>query len=233
MSHNSNYAYKYRIKVSGLGVKTTYKRTLLEILDYITEYNDGIIFIDIASKSFQRYAAKFAQTQCDRNFSLVFLTDNYVVDIECDNIFTFKSDYNNIQHTLEEIKLKRFSRKNIISKVSKQDFENCLNLITTELGFPISKTGTGYIKDCVNILLNSRDKKYNIIKDVYSVVARRYNKSVENIEKSIRSALATAIEQNIDLYTNLFGTQKVTNRMVINYISNKIKDTLRTDYSQN
>jgi len=55
VSHNSNYAYKFRTKANSLGLKLGYKRTLQELIEYLMFEKEGIVFVDIKSRTYHKY----------------------------------------------------------------------------------------------------------------------------------------------------------------------------------
>lgn len=222
-SNNSNYAYNLRTKVNGLGINVHYKNTLTGLMDFILDNHQGIIFIDSGCKKYLTYIKKYSLVQDSRNFSFVFLTDNYDINIECDNIFTFKSSYDEVQETLNLISELMMSRKNTLYINADSHIDKCLSFLLSEFNLSKKLSGTLYINDCVKSLLTCRDKKYNILKDIYELVARRYKKNITNIEKSIRLALVSAKKTNPEPFRKVFDNLDVTNSKFINYLVEKIK----------
>jgi hypothetical protein len=81
-------------------------------------------------------------------------------------------------------------------------------------------SGYGYFVECVKIFLNTSEKL--LLKDVYEMVAFKFHKSVENIEKSIRSAIKQSVQNYPELYKCGCRTEKITTFYLINYMINNI-----------
>ena len=62
-----------------------------------------------------------------------------------------------------------------------------------------------------------------LLKDVYTMVATKFNKSVDNIEKSIRSAIRQSIDNYPELYKCVCRTDKITSLYLIKFMVNNIK----------
>lgn len=222
-SHNSSYAYKFRTKVGALGVVTEYKRTLTELINYMLDNENGIVFIDSRSINLISCLKKFSLIQKYKNFSIVFLSDNYNNMIDCDNIFTFSSTFDRIAETIERIKSIMMSRSNRIDNIKDKDVDSCIRLIIDNFHITSSLTGYNYIVECAKVFLLSRDKKYSIIKEAYKAVANRFGKTVSNIEKSIRTAISSGISKGRDVFFEVFNHDKVSNATFMNFVVNKVK----------
>lgn len=222
-SHNSSYAYQFRTKVGALGIVTEYKRTLTELINYMLDNENGIVFIDSGSINLITCLKKFSLIQKYKNFSIVFLTDNHNSMVDCDNIFTFTSSFDSIAETIERIKSIMMSRSNRIDNIKDKDVDSCIRLIIDNFHIASSLTGYSYIIECVKVFVLSRDKKYNIIKDAYKVVANRFGKSICNVEKSIRTAISSGISKVRDVFIETFNQDKVSNVNFINFVVNKLK----------
>ena len=222
-SKNTNYAYKVRTKTLGLGINTQYIRKIDELLDYVLKHDEGIIFIDINNERFQKYAKEFALLQRNKNLSIVYLTDNIEVKVDCDSIYTFQSSYDELQNVIPSILNIRHSRHNNLDSFCNVDIDKYLSLIIKEFQLPEKLTGYNYIYDCVKVFLQSREKKYNIIKEAYTIVANRYKKNVSNIEKSIRTVISKAVQKSPEPFRRAFKNDKVSNLNFIVYLVEKVK----------
>ena len=212
-----------RILHINLELNAEYKNTLTGLLDYLLENSSGIIFLDSGCDKYQKYLKRFTEVQFNRNFSVVYLTDNHNLSVSCDNIFTYSTNFENIGGVLDEIVNIQKSRTNNLSNVSQLEVDKFLDLLMREFNIPTHLTGCEYIKECVKVFLVSRNKKYNILSEAYSIVAEKYNKKISNIEKSIRLAISNAITINKNPFVDEFKNIKLSNAVFINYLVNKIK----------
>jgi hypothetical protein len=222
-SNNSTYAYNFRTKVNGIGINAEYRSKICDLIDYILDNDEGIIFVDNKSVRLHNYLKKYSLVQDSKNFSFVFLTDNYTLNVDCDNVYTFRSCYDNIQETIEKIQYNIESRNNNIDNPSNACIEKYLLIINKEFGLSEKLTGTNYINECVKIFLTSKDKRYNILKEAYKIVAKHYKKNIENIEKSIRLAINNAINKNKESFFDVFHKDRITNSDFISYLVDSVK----------
>jgi len=223
-SNRTNFAYKFRNKASRLGVHLEYKHTLSELLDYLIEFDEGIIFVDNRSEKYHKYLKEFTLKQTSKNLTIVFVTDNSDIKLECDNIFTFKTSYEELQETLPNIISMMRSRKNRIDGPNNCEIDEYLRVINKEFCLIERLTGYQYICDCVKIFVGSIDKKYNILKDAYAIIANRYKKNISNVEKSIRSVIGKALLKNYETFYKTFNESKVSNSTYITYLVSKVKE---------
>ena len=49
-SNNRSFAYKLRLKLNDLGIKTEYKDRFSQLLDFVIENSEGMVFVSTKSK---------------------------------------------------------------------------------------------------------------------------------------------------------------------------------------
>lgn len=111
------------------------------------------------------------------------------------------------------------------SKIRQKVIEELL-----KMGFNFRHVGTTYILESIEIIYNSKDPKIveAIEKNIYSEIAKKYDKKVSTIKSDIIKATESMYEQSliqkkkIDIYYNLYP--KMTPKTVINTIILKIAE---------
>lgn len=223
LSSNSSYAYKVRLKLNNLGIKAEYKNRYFELLDFIIENDEGLIFIYTKSRTCQKYIEKYTLSKMGKNFTFVFLQDNIEMVINPDNKYLFVSTYENIQDIIPMILLQTNVRKCNLNKISSEKIEKYLSLILKSFNISSNYLGYHYIKDCVHLLNGDGKKDYPTIKEVYKIIGQKYNKLASNIEKSIRICIRKSQSKASDIYSCIFLNGKISNSLFINFLLDKIK----------
>lgn len=132
---------------------------------------------------------------------------------------------------LEEIALKV---EELSIQKDKEKKNNMLKeKITNEilyLGYDFSHKGTKYMIETINYISLNTDRSFESLeKDIYPIIAKKYNESVHNIKCRINSA-TTAMYYNCDSkelqeYFSFYTDTKPKVKTIINTILNKISKT--------
>ena len=164
-----------------------------EALKIIDQKNVDIILLDlnlpdisgvdiikkITNKNIEKYKKSIILISGDARMLLETIKSPYVY-----TYFTKPANLSNISKCINEIiKQKRnFSNEELIlHKISKE-----LNT----LHFNFSYVGTKYLKECIFETYKKGDKELtNLSKDIYPIIAKRYNKSSNNIHTNIKQAV--------------------------------------------
>lgn len=95
------------------------------------------------------------------------------------------------------------------------------------LNYNLSHKGTQYLIDAIMLIYNSGDYDiFNLKKDVYPIIAKRYNKSIHNIKCDINKAndymYRVCKRERVKKYFKFFDDSKPTVKNVIYTILNKV-----------
>lgn len=146
-----------------------------------------------------------------------------------------KNEFTNFEYIIKNDNEKNIN--SIISIVSKYTFDNSLkeNQILSKiknellfLGYDFNHYGTQYLLDTILYIHKSPNlNSYNLKKDIYPFISKKYKKTPNNIKCSIRNATELMYynneEEKIKKYFNSFyNFKKPTTRLVISAILNKI-----------
>ncbi len=222
-SNNTSFAYKVRLKLNSLGIKLQYKYRFSQLLDFIIENQEGIVFISTKSQRCQKYIERYASSQAGRNISFVFFKDNADIQVHSDNTFSFETTFENLQDILPKIMVTSSTRKYILNKVSPEEIDKNLSVVLK--GFKVSSQHLGYyyLKDCVQLISADTKQEYTAIKDIYKIVAKKYNKLTSSIEKSIRVCITKSYQKASGVYDSVFADEKLSNLTFINFLVEKTK----------
>lgn len=224
LTSDTNFAYNFRLKVKRLGViNIEYRSYLTGLLDFLIEKEEGIVFIKTKSQRCLDYISKYALLQNNKNFVFVFITDDNCRSINCDNVYTFQSAFESIDILLPNIINKMHTRLYPSDAIPNSKIEEYIDKLFKSLKFPFNVAGYDYLRDCVKIMLEEGNKKQLILKNVYEIIAKRYDRNSANIEKSIRLAITNFIKTSAVTVNCIFGSEKVSNSEFISYMINTIK----------
>lgn len=74
-----------------------------------------------------------------------------------------------------------------------------------EIGIPANVLGFTYIVYAVHLVLVNNDRNYRMIKQLYIETAQHFNTSLQSVERCMRTAIATGIENGrSDLVEQIF-----------------------------
>lgn len=128
------------------------------------------------------------------------------------------------------IDLEKFRIKLIELKKLKtiKDIDSFIVDILHTLGMPSNIKGYYYIKEAISLIIKNEYNNYS--KELYPIIADKYNTTVSNVEKSIRVAIEISmLRSDIKVIQNIFGNSinydksKPTNKEFLNTLSEKVK----------
>ena len=232
-SNNTSFAYKLRLKLDTLGLTAEYKYKFSQLLDFVIENQEGIVFVSTKSKRCQEYLEKYATCQAGRNLSFVFLKDDVDVGVKTDNQFSFITSYDSLQDILPTILNKSNTRKYLTPTISPEEIDKYLSIILKSFRVSAQHLGYHYIKECVQLLTSDKNGEYTAIKDVYKIIASKYNKLTASIEKSIRVCINKSYQKANVVYDTVFSSEKLSNLSFINFLVEKTKQMNSTVSTNN
>lgn len=121
-----------------------------------------------------------------------------------------------------------------ISRLAKTKFDkvstyNLTNKINNELefiGYNLSYNGTKYLCECIAFLYNNSKTSENLNKNIYPVIAKKYNKTVNNVKCNITSATYNMFyncdEERLKNYFCFYTASRPNPKLVMFTVLNKI-----------
>lgn len=169
-----------------------------ETIIALKNHNIDIILLDVKLDSKIRYILK--NNKCSIFF---FKTKNY-------NVRYFDIDYKTL--TISELiaKFEKYKRlKDIQIQLKKERIQKELEY----LGYNPNYNGTKYLMESIYILSSiDLDDNYNLEKEIYPIVAQKYNKSVHNIKCNIIHSTDIMVydcqEEKLNKYMGFFCYSK-------------------------
>lgn len=141
--------------------------------------------------------------------SIILITDNNK------RILNLKKDFYIHNYLFKPLEQESFTKTimNFLIKYNKKAIVNKIKVELQKLHFKLSYKGTQYLISCVyyTFLLGDKDK-FNLFKDIFPIVAKEYNKSVDCIYASIKTAIKSMFydcnEEILKEYLNCYEINK-------------------------
>ncbi len=167
--------------------------SIKEAIEILQESNIDIIlldlcFSDISVKKFINYI--HINNLCIHKNSIICIENSYKSTINFNNIpYIFDSIPNNAYINFLVKSIKRLINTKITELDSNIIKEN-INKYLHYLNFNFSHVGTKYLLDCIyETYYLYKHHTINLQKDIYPIVAKKYNKSISNIKSCIFKSL--------------------------------------------
>lgn len=167
--------------------------SIKEAIEILQESNIDIIlldlcFSDISVKKFINYI--HINNLCIHKNSIICIENSYKSTINFNNIpYIFDSIPNNADINFLVKSIKRLINTKITELDSNIIKEN-INKYLHYLNFNFSHVGTKYLLDCIyETYYLYKHHTINLQKDIYPIVAKKYNKSISNIKSCIFKSL--------------------------------------------
>lgn len=161
------------------------------------------------------------------NKSILILTNNTSEIYKHSYIYSYVNSSIDIPHLFS--KLNKIAK----SKTSKIDNSILLTKINSELeyiGYNLSYNGTKYIAETIALIYNNYDNSEKLSRNIYPIIAKRYNKTVNNIKCNITKATTSMFydcEQNrLKDYFQFYSDTKPKPKTVIHTVLSKINHTI-------
>lgn len=90
--------------------------------------------------------------------------------------------------------------------VSDGELEVCVTQALRQVGVPARLSGYHYLREAIIMLVNDMDIAHSITKVLYYDVARKYNTTMNRVERAIRTAVEASWERgNTQAFEQMFG----------------------------
>lgn len=120
-------------------------------------------------------------------------------------------------HEIVKNKSTQFNKSILLSKIYKE---------LEYIGYNLSYNGTRYLAESIALIYNNYDCSENLNKDVYTVIAKKYNKTVNTVKGNIRAATNSMFyecdENRLKDYFNFYTISKPKPKLVIFTVLNKL-----------
>ncbi len=199
------------------------------LLDGIKLLNTGIIditiinlncTIDEITNAFKLISKSYIEKY---NKSMIVLSSKVSKLTSNDFVYSFIDDTEDISKiyikTCEIVENKFY-------KINKIDLLTKINKELEYIGYNMSYNGTKYLSECIALIYSSHDYSENLNKNIYPVIAKKYNKTINNVKCSITCATTSMFydcdETRLKNYFNFYTVIKPKPKVVIYTILNKI-----------
>ena len=223
--------FKGSDKVEVVGVFNNGKDGLDYLLNNTKEYD--LILLDILLS--QVDGIKILEDLKNSNISKkIIVLSSYKDDYSIRKIQTLNADY----YMLKPIDLSILESRmlELFEQVNKFKFKETINVevevssLLHDLGIPSHVRGYRYIRDGVMLLYESSSMVNLVTKDVYPIIAKKYDTTTTRVERAIRHAIEISwMRGDIKLMEDLFGNSidfdrsKPTNAEFLTTIADKFK----------
>lgn len=199
-----------------------------DILPILTQNNIDIILVDINKSNYK----DFIMIDYNCNTLIILLVENNCIIKELTNnscvlgIITKSNDFNKINYQINNLIAKRQSNEIIQTGISteniiKRKIINELNY----LGYDFLHKGSKYLIECIYLIYTlDINYEYNLEKDIYPKVAKKYNQTWNNIKSAIRYATDIMYYTKLKEYLQNYNFSKFGVSVVILVILEKIRN---------
>ena len=98
------------------------------------------------------------------------------------------------------------NKKRRNKRVINMNHEDHVLAILKEIGIPYKLNGYSYLVDAITMIVNTKGMDIKVCKEVYPVIAEKYNVSAYSVERCIRSAIEIGFNRgNVKYLDELFG----------------------------
>ncbi len=209
------------------------KNTNLKIAGIVTNIKDiaqnniDIILVDINKSNYK----EFIMSDYDYNVLIILLVEDNCITPELINnsyilgIISKTDDFNKINYNINNLINKKQQNEILIEDMIKKRIINELNY----LGYDFLHKGSKYLVESIYITYTlDSNYEYNLEKDIYPKVAKKYNQTWNNIKSAIRYATDMMYynnkESKLNEYLKDYNFSKFGVSVVILAILKKIKN---------
>lgn len=118
-------------------------------------------------------------------------------------------------------KIAQFNNSILLSKINKE---------LEYIGYNLSYYGARYLAESIALIYNNYDSSENLNKNIYPVIAKKYNKTVNTVKGDIRSATNSMFyecdETRLKNYFNFYTVSKPKPKLVIYTVLNKLYNVI-------
>ena len=203
-----------------------------DILPILTQNNIDIILVDINKSNYK----DFIMIDYNCNHLMILLVENNFITEELTNnacvlgIIQKSDDFNNINYQINNLIVEKQSNDMVLTEMStehliKRKIINELNY----LGYDFLHKGSKYLIECIYLIYTlDINYEYNLEKDIYPKVAKKYNQTWNNIKSAIRYATDIMYynneESKLKEYLQNYNFSKFGVSVVILVILEKIRN---------
>lgn len=198
-----------------------------DIAPILTQNNNDIILVDINKSNYK----EFIMSDYDYNVLIILLVEDNCITPELINnsyilgIISKTDDFNKINYNINNLINKKQQNEILIEDMIKKRIINELNY----LGYDFLHKGSKYLVESIYITYTlDSNYEYNLEKDIYPKVAKKYNQTWNNIKSAIRYATDMMYynnkESKLNEYLKDYNFSKFGVSVVILAILKKIKN---------
>ena len=156
--------------------------------------------------------------------SVILISNNIVSNFSDIYVYDIISPNENINTILSKI---NELAKNKALQLNRTILMNKINKELEYIGYNLSYNGTKYLSECIALIYSTSGCCENLNKNVYPIIAKKYQKTINNIKCKITSATNSMFyecdENRLKNYFQFYTISRPKPKLVIYTILNKIQ----------
>ena len=131
--------------------------------------------------------------------------------------------------SLEKLNNNLMNRNMMIDKNDTELLEQRITVCLKQLAVPMNLKGFAYLRSAILLKYQKGNEISSINRELYPLVAERYNTSPQNVERAIRHAIETSFKRHTKYQSDVFGsalslkTFRPTNNQFIYAVVDELK----------
>lgn len=221
-SNDKSQIYKIRESCKSMGYELIYASSCEEILKLIKEYNCSFVLLDVSDPLV--IMEIIDGLNGISGHSVIIINENISKDFKFIGRNVFAISYADLMSVIKLIDLSK--KENVKDNYIEQnkDMFMAVTEVLYQIGIPINMSGFDYLRYAVVEYEKIGEGTINIRKDIYQMVADRFNKTPSCIEKGIRTCIAKANQdKKLSKIIDVLGIVKLSNSVIISYVADKVK----------
>ncbi|MDF9410062.1 sporulation transcription factor Spo0A [Pelotomaculum isophthalicicum JI] len=207
----------------------------LQAIEFIREYSPDVVVLDIIMPQLDGIGVLENLAGIGKRPKVIMLTafgqesiTRRSVDLGADYFILKPFDFNLLVNHIRQL-ANEFSMHQYVQQTKKRDLDTDVTNVMHEMGIPAHVKGYHYLREAVIMAYNNTSLVGALTKELYPMVAKRFNTTPSKVERAIRHAIQLACDRgNVKMIHNVFGYTmniergKPTNGQFISVIADKL-----------
>lgn len=175
--------------------------------------------------SFKNIEASYSE---DYNKSFLIVSNNDINKITHKYIYDYISPSSKEMHIISS-KINEIAEKKSLD-INNSKLVNKINCELEYIGYNLSYIGTKYLCESIALIYNNYDNSENLKKSIYPILAKKHNKTINNIKCNITKATNAMFydceESRLKKYFSFYSITQPKPKLVIYTILNKLHSNI-------
>lgn len=207
----------------------------LQAIEFIREYSPDVVVLDIIMPQLDGIGVLENLTGASKRPKVIMLTafgqesiTRRSVELGADYFMLKPFDFNLLINRIRQL-ASEVSMHQYVQKTKKRDLDTDVTNVMHEMGIPAHVKGYHYLRYAVIMAYNNTSLIGALTKELYPIVAKRFNATPSKVERAIRHAIQLACDRgNVKMIHNIFGYTmnidrgKPTNGQFISVIADRL-----------